>query len=352
MWTLLDKDRSEPCTSSLVQVEESLQITCSDTSLFAPLRSSPIAGRSCSPDNVMESCHDSLSGTMSAPLAGESGGDTWTLSAVDSHAKTSRQRARVGVWTVKGRGSGQKWRGLSAKLDLVKHSWKIAPCSQAEDLTSCSWTWPKWGTMLSGVCSGLMMSAHHIDENESGSWPTPTANKMTQSGDLTNPDGTLWDGKQKPHQNGKPVTTALADKVKHIIAGAVKERNLWPTPTTAEVVKIGAQANYGQKGLNNHPRIRGNPTRAKLQKDRKGFDGGIKTPPTYPTPTARDHKSGRGVQQRAYSELTPTIERPHKTGQLNPDWVEWLMAWPIGWTDLKPLAMDRWHSWRQGHTRP
>jgi hypothetical protein len=32
--------------------------------------------------------------------------------------------------------------------------------------------------------------------------------------------------------------------------------------------------------------------------------------------------------------------------------VEWLMAWPIGWTDLKPLAMDRWHSWRQGHTRP
>lgn len=24
-----------------------------------------------------------------------------------------------------------------------------------------------------------------------------------------------------------------------------------------------------------------------------------------------------------------------KYGQLNPDWEEWLMAWPVGWTDLK-----------------
>ncbi len=28
-------------------------------------------------------------------------------------------------------------------------------------------------------------------------------------------------------------------------------------------------------------------------------------------------------------------------GQLNPPWVEWLMGWPIGWTDLKPLEMDK-----------
>jgi hypothetical protein len=28
-------------------------------------------------------------------------------------------------------------------------------------------------------------------------------------------------------------------------------------------------------------------------------------------------------------------------GKLNPDWVEWLMGWPLGWTDLKPLEMDK-----------
>ena len=36
-------------------------------------------------------------------------------------------------------------------------------------------------------------------------------------------------------------------------------------------------------------------------------------------------------------------------GHLNPEWVEWLMGWPIGWTDLKPLAMDKFHEWQQQH---
>ena len=32
-------------------------------------------------------------------------------------------------------------------------------------------------------------------------------------------------------------------------------------------------------------------------------------------------------------------------GALSPPWVEWLMGWPIGWTDLKPLETDKYHSW-------
>jgi hypothetical protein len=36
-------------------------------------------------------------------------------------------------------------------------------------------------------------------------------------------------------------------------------------------------------------------------------------------------------------------------GPLNADWTEWLMGWPIEWTDLRPLAMDRFRSWRQQH---
>jgi hypothetical protein len=36
-------------------------------------------------------------------------------------------------------------------------------------------------------------------------------------------------------------------------------------------------------------------------------------------------------------------------GHLNPEWAEWLMGWPIGWTDLKPLAMDKFHEWQQQH---
>lgn len=34
----------------------------------------------------------------------------------------------------------------------------------------------------------------------------------------------------------------------------------------------------------------------------------------------------------------------------SPDYVEWLMMWPMGWTDLKPLAMARFQEWQQLHS--
>ena len=38
-------------------------------------------------------------------------------------------------------------------------------------------------------------------------------------------------------------------------------------------------------------------------------------------------------------------------GKLNPAWVAWLMGWPIGWTDLRPLEMDKFQRWRRSHGR-
>ncbi len=32
---------------------------------------------------------------------------------------------------------------------------------------------------------------------------------------------------------------------------------------------------------------------------------------------------------------------PETGGRLNPTWTEWLMGWPLGWTKLEPLAMDK-----------
>ena len=34
---------------------------------------------------------------------------------------------------------------------------------------------------------------------------------------------------------------------------------------------------------------------------------------------------------------------------LNPCFGEWMLDWPIGWTELKPLATDRFQSWLQQH---
>lgn len=37
-------------------------------------------------------------------------------------------------------------------------------------------------------------------------------------------------------------------------------------------------------------------------------------------------------------------------GELNPDWTEWLMGWPIGWTGCAPLATDKYRLWLQQHS--
>jgi hypothetical protein len=61
---------------------------------------------------------------------------------------------------------------------------------------------------------------------------------------------------------------------------------------------------------------------------------------SWATPTARDHKSGRGNEEREYKELTPMVER-QQSGKLNPRWVETLMGLPVGWTMpscLHPIA--------------
>ena len=61
-----------------------------------------------------------------------------------------------------------------------------------------------------------------------------------------------------------------------------------------------------------------------------------------PTVTARDYKGGRTPETLAQAGRNETNSLPDavnaqmgKTGSLNPQWVEWLMGYPEGWTDLK-----------------
>jgi len=54
----------------------------------------------------------------------------------------------------------------------------------------------------------------------------------------------------------------------------------------------------------------------------------------WPTPAARDYKgmSGKGRQER---KGNPKDTLPNAVGgSLNPQWVEWLMGYPVGYTDL------------------
>ena len=58
----------------------------------------------------------------------------------------------------------------------------------------------------------------------------------------------------------------------------------------------------------------------------------------YPTPRVNSlcGVSGAWQQIQANPDLTPDEKRGMTStgGALNPDWEEWFMFWPIGWTDL------------------
>lgn len=65
-----------------------------------------------------------------------------------------------------------------------------------------------------------------------------------------------------------------------------------------------------------------------------------------PTPTA--HNAKEGAYPAEYARNTPTLAAV-LGGKINPCRTEWMMAWPIGWSDLKPLGTDKLESWLQAH---
>jgi hypothetical protein len=236
---------------------------------------------------MTESLIHSLSGMTSKPSTESPGEDTSMSSAVGSPAKTSVAPGRVKALTEHEAAYGVKWHESFAKWDRDTSSWKTHQCSLFGGLESFSETWPRWGTMQSGVCSERVMPAHHTSGTESGSWPTPAAR----------------DGK-----------------------GANSAEHCFVTGT-------------GRKHMDQLPNAVAH--------------GGTKTRQMYPTPRCFMHKDA--LTDRGKSNLGEVINEQEgmtKTGQLNPPWVEWLMGWPIGWTDLKPLVMDKFQQWLDSHGKP
>ena len=66
-----------------------------------------------------------------------------------------------------------------------------------------------------------------------------------------------------------------------------------------------------------------------------------------PTPTC--HNAKEGAYPAEYTRKTPTLAT-HVGGKIHPHFTEWMMAWPQGWTDLKPLETDKFQQWRQAHS--
>jgi hypothetical protein len=65
------------------------------------------------------------------------------------------------------------------------------------------------------------------------------------------------------------------------------------------------------------------------------------------TPKAQD--SRHALRDRGKGNLGEQVSGLHNGGKLNPTWTEWLMGWPLEWTDLKPLGTDKYPCAQQQH---
>ena len=111
------------------------------------------------------------------------------------------------------------------------------------------------------------------------------------------------------------------------------ESGLWRTPDT------GAGGTSGLLKEGKTHRENGQPIQIRLVDQ-------VKNPRLWPTPTAQDAKNNGAASQMVRNTKPLNAE---VGGALNPMWVEWLMGWPLGWTDLKPLETDRFQKWLEEH---
>ena len=141
-------------------------------------------------------------------------------------------------------------------------------------------------------------------------WPTPTAVSRPMEGNVR-----LYRAKVEAGE----MTEAEAEAIlgKSVWEAQGKLPATWPTPTTADTFT---------------PKSRKNPTL-----------GDAARASSYPTPTHGKMAGGTGAFNKVQELFTQgqITDEERKSmqagngGKLNPTWVEWLMGFPLGWTDLE-----------------
>lgn len=260
-------------------------------------------------DRTMEPSRLSRFGMTCRPLTESRGAELLTSWLEGFRAKTSALQETARDLTENAVECGTTWPASLAKFDPDTSSWKTAQLSLLGGLEEFSETWPRWGLMRAGECWERQTLAPLTSGSASGLWQTPVAD------DAVNRQAGKWNSR------GEPKLSAQV---------------LRPTPTVC--------GNYNRKDAS--------------ATSGDGLATAV-TQRTYPTATATAYKGWSPNHNRAGTDdrLDYTVEREaFNPGQqtppmrLNPEWVEWLMGWPIGHTELKPLEMDKFREWQQQHS--
>jgi hypothetical protein len=336
----------EQCTFSPESAEGYSQTSSWDTRQLSLLSGSHTPAKSC--ESVPQKdgspacmCGKGTLGCSIHPSTPES----WTASMRDSLAKTlalleSRQaylREPEAVFTAKSCAS-------LAWFDRDTCSWKTYQRSFLTDSEPYSQTWPRWGMTLAGSAYAHPMSERRITETDGLAsvptprtqmtrpveirkdvanghkgnleswvavqmmWPTPTASQARSEGSIL---------QMRSLVDAGVVAEAEAEAM---IAGSLRPKRMkyWQMPT------VSCAEHPGQ--VKHKP---GQQLRLTQQ---------VNNPKYWPTPTAHNAKETNAPSESERN--TPTLAA-QVGGQLSPDWVGWLMGFPIAWANSKAMAMPK-----------
>lgn len=224
---------------------------------------------------------------------------------------------------------------LLAWFDPVTCSLKTSQQSWLADSMSSSPTLPRSGMTRNGCVYGLPTVGRRTGETDGGCWPTPNL----PNGGRSCAHVTDWRGRTAYH-NGKKVQVGLEHAVK-----------FWPTPKANDAEKRwNFAATNPRNGLPAAVKLWPTPTSTLGTKGgrvtpRKSREGGTLieavSARAFPTPSSNDWKGSSKPGQRRGQITDPDMGVIPAGGKLNPMWVEWLQAWPLGWTGLKPSATGK-----------
>ena len=311
-------------------VEEYSEDICSDGEQSVQSSGNPIPQAYCALDKMTKFSRLSRFGMTFKPLT-ENRGEELLMSYLEGF------RARTLVPQEKAQESpeneaecGEKWHALLGKYDRNTRSWKTAQCSLFEDLELSLETWPRWGLMRDGECWEQQTLVQTTNEKESGLWLTPsTVDIPTRSAESMEK---RLEYRKKIGRNG--VTAGcLSEQVEWSGKGqpiGYITKETWPTPRSfsAMAATITPESAWNEKRKSNLETIVG-----------QRF---------WPTPTAHMAKETNAPSEALRNE--PSMAS-RVGGQLNPDWVEWLMNWPIKWSNLNEFNKQEFQRWQKASAK-
>lgn len=286
----------EQCTFSPESAAGYSQTSSWDTSQLSLLSGSHTPAESCEngpPKDGSPACTCGK-GTLDCSIH-PSTPEAWTASMRDSLARTlalleSRQaylREPDQVFTAKSCVS-------LAWFDRDSCSWRTFQQSFLTGSEPYSQTWPRWGMTLDGVAYEHPMSARRITETGGSYLPTPRA----------------MDGR------GAATFESAIGCIKRGFGPNLAEyAQMFPTPNAAPFTSDLALTCSGD---------------GRKKPNKLGWYVAM-----WPTPVARDYRSpGRSRLERTGSKAGECLPQV-VGGQLNPNWVGWLMGFPIAWANSK-----------------